>query len=174
MGTTEQSPLTSTCSRVKIFRCALILTADAGALCGTARALSPRGGRAHSSVIPLDGEQTNVMFDFVTVAAIGGTFLLAGGVKGVIGLGLPTVSLGLLTAALDLTTAMALLIVPSFVTNFWQAMAGGNRWGTSPANMAISLDGNGNRLAWRDRPDSFGFVRSSPHCSVGFWWPTQH
>ncbi len=66
------------------------------------------------------------MFDFVTVAAIAGTFLLAGGVKGVIGLGLPTVSLGLLTAGLDLTTAMALLIVPSFVTNFWQAMAGGN------------------------------------------------
>ena len=66
------------------------------------------------------------MFDFVTVAAIAGTFLLAGGVKGVIGLGLPTVSLGLLTAVLDLTTAMALLIVPSFVTNLWQAMAGGN------------------------------------------------
>ena len=66
------------------------------------------------------------MHDFVTIAAIAGTFLLAGGVKGVIGLGLPTLSLGLLTATLDLTTAMALLIVPSFVTNFWQAMAGGN------------------------------------------------
>ena len=66
------------------------------------------------------------MFDFITVTAIAGTFLLAGGVKGVIGLGLPTVSLGLLTATLDLTTAMALLIVPSFVTNFWQAMTGGN------------------------------------------------
>ena len=68
------------------------------------------------------------MFDFVTVAAIAGTFLLAGGVKGVIGLGLPTVSLGLLTAAFDLTTAMALLIVPSFVTNIWQAMSGGSGW----------------------------------------------
>jgi len=38
--------------------------------------------------------------------AIAATFLLAGGAKGVIGLGLPTVSLGLLAAALDLTTAM--------------------------------------------------------------------
>ena len=66
------------------------------------------------------------MYDFTTIAAIAGTFLLAGGVKGVIGLGLPTVSLGLLTAAFDLTTAMALLIVPSFVTNLWQALAGGN------------------------------------------------
>ncbi len=54
------------------------------------------------------------------------TFLLAGTVKGIIGLGLPTVSLGLLTAALDLPTAMALLLVPSFVTNLWQAMVGGN------------------------------------------------
>ena len=68
------------------------------------------------------------MFDFVTVAAIAGSFLLAGGVKGVIGLGLPTVSLGLLTAAFDLTTAMALMIVPSFVTNIWQAMSGGSGW----------------------------------------------
>ena len=56
------------------------------------------------------------MFDPVTIAAITATFLLAGAVKGVIGLGLPTVSLGLLTAALDLPTAMALLIVPSFAT----------------------------------------------------------
>lgn len=66
------------------------------------------------------------MWEPLTMTAIAGTFLLAGTVKGVIGLGLPTVSLGLLTAALDLTSAMALLIVPSFVTNVWQAMIGGN------------------------------------------------
>jgi uncharacterized membrane protein YfcA len=54
------------------------------------------------------------------------TFLLAGMVKGVIGLGLPTVVLGLLTAVLDLPTAMALLIVPSLVTNAYQASVGGN------------------------------------------------
>jgi uncharacterized protein len=54
------------------------------------------------------------------------TFLLAGMVKGVIGLGLPTVSLAILTIALDLPTAMALLLVPSFVTNLWQASVGGD------------------------------------------------
>jgi uncharacterized membrane protein YfcA len=54
------------------------------------------------------------------------TFLLAGTVKGVIGLGLPTVSLALLTVAIDLPTAMALLLVPSFVTNLWQACVGGH------------------------------------------------
>ena len=66
------------------------------------------------------------MFDLTAIVAIVGTFLLAGGVKGVVGLGLPTVSLGLLTVALDLTTAMALLLAPSFVTNVWQAISGGN------------------------------------------------
>lgn len=66
------------------------------------------------------------MFDVFTITAIAGAFFLAGTVKGVIGLGLPTVSLGLMTAALDLTTAMALLIVPSAITNFWQATSGGN------------------------------------------------
>lgn len=66
------------------------------------------------------------MFDPLILTVIAATFLLAGGVKGVIGLGLPTVSLGVLTAAIDLTTAMALLIVPSFVTNLVQAVTGGN------------------------------------------------
>jgi uncharacterized membrane protein YfcA len=57
---------------------------------------------------------------------IGLTFLLAGGVKGVIGLGLPSVSLAILTATLGLHPAMALLVVPSLVTNVWQAVVGGN------------------------------------------------
>jgi len=66
------------------------------------------------------------MLDPYTLAVIFGTFFLAGTVKGVIGLGLPTISLALLTVAFDLTTAMALLLVPSFATNLWQAMVGGN------------------------------------------------
>jgi uncharacterized membrane protein YfcA len=66
------------------------------------------------------------MLDPITLAVIFGTVLLAGTVKGIIGLGLPTISLALLTVAFDLTTAMALLLVPSFVTNLWQAAVGGN------------------------------------------------
>ncbi|MDJ0777914.1 MAG: sulfite exporter TauE/SafE family protein [Gammaproteobacteria bacterium] len=52
-------------------------------------------------------------------------FVLAGLVKGVVGLGLPTTSLALLAIAFDLPTAMALLLVPSLVTNCWQALNGG-------------------------------------------------
>jgi len=65
------------------------------------------------------------MLDVSTILAVAGTFLLAGTVKGVIGLGLPTVSLALLTLAIGLPQAMALLLVPSFVTNLWQAAVGG-------------------------------------------------
>ena len=52
-------------------------------------------------------------------------FLLAGMVKGLVGLGLPTVSLALLTATLGLKEAMALMLLPSLATNAWQALAGG-------------------------------------------------
>ena len=65
-------------------------------------------------------------FDAVTLATVAAIFVLAGGVKGVIGLGLPTVSLGLLTATQDLPTAMALMVAPSFVTNLWQGAVGGH------------------------------------------------
>ena len=66
------------------------------------------------------------LFEISMIAVIGGTFFLAGTVKGVIGLGLPTVSLALLTVALGLPEAMSLLLAPSFLTNFWQGTVGGN------------------------------------------------
>jgi uncharacterized membrane protein YfcA len=52
-------------------------------------------------------------------------YLLAGMVKGVVGLGLPTISLALIAAVFGLKEAMVLLLVPSFVTNFWQGVTGG-------------------------------------------------
>jgi uncharacterized protein len=58
----------------------------------------------------------------LVVAAL--TFLIAGFVKGVIGLGLPTVSMGLLSVVMAPAKAASLLIVPSFVTNVWQLAAG--------------------------------------------------
>lgn len=58
------------------------------------------------------------------VAVVALTFLLAGLVKGTIGLGLPTVAVGLLGLAMTPAQAAALLILPSFVTNIWQMMAG--------------------------------------------------
>ncbi|MEF9899104.1 MAG: sulfite exporter TauE/SafE family protein [Pseudomonas sp.] len=54
------------------------------------------------------------------------TFVLAGAVKGVIGLGLPTVAMGVLGVAMSPAQAAALLIVPSTLTNLWQLAAGGH------------------------------------------------
>ncbi|MBN8953144.1 MULTISPECIES: sulfite exporter TauE/SafE family protein [unclassified Rhizobium] len=58
------------------------------------------------------------------VAAISATFFVAGMVKGVTGMGLPTVAMGVLGALISPLTAASLLIVPSFVTNVWQLLAG--------------------------------------------------
>jgi uncharacterized protein len=55
---------------------------------------------------------------------IGATFLLAGIVKGVIGMGLPTVAMGLLAVVLPPAEAAALLVIPSLVTNVWQLLTG--------------------------------------------------
>ncbi|HLH91393.1 MAG TPA: sulfite exporter TauE/SafE family protein [Xanthobacteraceae bacterium] len=51
-------------------------------------------------------------------------FLLAGFVKGTIGMGLPTVAIGLLTLLMAPAEAASILILPSFVTNVWQLAAG--------------------------------------------------
>lgn len=57
------------------------------------------------------------------VLAITGTFVLAGMVKGIIGMGLPTVAMGLLSLLMPPVQAAALLVVPSLATNVWQWVA---------------------------------------------------
>lgn len=52
------------------------------------------------------------------------TFVAAGFVKGVTGMGLPTVAMGLLGSTMPPAAAAALLLIPSFVTNVWQLLAG--------------------------------------------------
>jgi uncharacterized membrane protein YfcA len=63
------------------------------------------------------------MFDSLLIL-IGAAFLLAGFVKGVIGLGLPTVSMGLLAVTMPPAHALAIVIVPAVVTNIWQTFVG--------------------------------------------------
>jgi len=63
------------------------------------------------------------MFDPILIF-VAAAFLLAGFVKGVIGLGLPTVSVGLLAIAMPPSRAIAILIVPAIVTNIWQTFVG--------------------------------------------------
>jgi uncharacterized protein len=62
--------------------------------------------------------------DTARIAAITLTFLLAGTVKGVTGMGLPTVAMGVLGTLMLPAEAASLLILPSLVTNVWQLLAG--------------------------------------------------
>src|ERR1700721_683500 len=57
----------------------------------------------------------------VFIAAV---FLLAGFVKGVIGLGLPPVSMALLVVVMPPAHTLAIVIVPGILTNIWQTFAG--------------------------------------------------
>lgn len=62
----------------------------------------------------------------LTVALVGAIFLLAGLVKGVTGMGLPTVAMGLLGSLFSPVTAAGLLLLPSFITNIFQLGSGKN------------------------------------------------
>jgi uncharacterized membrane protein YfcA len=62
------------------------------------------------------------------IFAIVATFVFAGLVKGLIGLGLPTLAMGLLGLVMPPAQAAALLIAPALVTNFWQLAAGRAFW----------------------------------------------
>src|SRR5437660_10543233 len=55
---------------------------------------------------------------------IAAAFLLAGFVKGTLGLGLPTVAMGLLAVTMPPAQALAIVIVPAVVTNIWQTFVG--------------------------------------------------
>lgn len=58
------------------------------------------------------------------LAALAGVFLLAGAVKGGIGLGLPTISVGLMGIWLPVEQAAAMIILPVILTNIWQSFFG--------------------------------------------------
>jgi len=64
------------------------------------------------------------MWDPLLVAMVLGTFLLAGFVKGVIGLGLPVVVLSLLGSTLGVREALTIMVIPAIATNTYQALAG--------------------------------------------------
>jgi uncharacterized protein len=55
---------------------------------------------------------------------IAAVLALAGFIKGVIGLGLPTVSVGLLAVSMPPAHALAIVIMPAIVTNIWQTFVG--------------------------------------------------
>lgn len=64
------------------------------------------------------------LFSDPLLIIIAAVFLLAGFVKGTIGMGLPTVAMGLLATRMTPAHALAIVIVPAIVTNIWQTFVG--------------------------------------------------
>lgn len=81
-------------------------------------AIASCSGRCHRSLV------RHMQDPSAVILIVAFTFLLAGMVKGVIGMGLPTVAMGLLGLVMRPVEAAALLVVPSLVTNVWQLVAG--------------------------------------------------
>src|SRR5689334_13704511 len=64
------------------------------------------------------------MSEFALAVFIASVFLFAGGIKGVLGLGLPTVGMGLLSIVMTPAQAAGILVIPALVTNIWQVALG--------------------------------------------------
>jgi uncharacterized membrane protein YfcA len=60
----------------------------------------------------------------IQLGIVAAAFVLAGLVKGVTGLALPTVGIGLLSLTMPPAQAAALIVVPAFITNVWQMVSG--------------------------------------------------
>jgi len=81
--------------------------------------------RARRIVAPSESQHDRMMdVSFFVAAMAVATFLLAGLVKGVIGLGLPSIAIGLLALVMTPAQAAAIMVVPTFVTNVWQMLVG--------------------------------------------------
>jgi uncharacterized membrane protein YfcA len=90
----------------------------------TAAFANPEGLVRNLQIVPITPiGQCSRMFDHLLLL-IAAAFLLAGFIKGVIGLGLPTVSMGLLAVSMPPAHALAIVIVPAIVTNIWQTFVG--------------------------------------------------
>ena len=60
--------------------------------------------------------------DILAIAAV--AFTLAGFVKGVVGFGFPVITLIILTLTIGLLDALAIIVIPTIVTNVWQGLSG--------------------------------------------------
>jgi uncharacterized protein len=82
----------------------------------------------HTPAIDIAARRTSCrrMWTPEALLAVALIFIFAGFVKGVAGLGLPTIAIALMAASIGLKEGIALIVVPTIATNLWQAVAGGH------------------------------------------------
>jgi uncharacterized membrane protein YfcA len=102
--------------------------------------------------------------DLVQMLVIAGAFIVAGIAKGAIGMGMPPIAIGLMSFALPLESAIAIMVMPTMVTNTWQAIYGGGRrplmrrFGTMATTAMIGILGVGLLFSNLGSPSTTGWV----------------
>ncbi|MGE5150999.1 MAG: sulfite exporter TauE/SafE family protein [Rhodospirillaceae bacterium] len=98
------------------------------------------------------------------IAVIAMAFVVAGVAKGAIGMGMPPIAIGLMSFAVPLDSAIAIMVVPTMVTNVWQAVYGGGfavlmrRFGIMAVAAMIGILGVGLFLSDLGSPRTTGWV----------------
>jgi len=102
--------------------------------------------------------------DVAQMLVIAGAFIVAGIAKGAIGMGMPPIAIGLMSFAVPLESAIAIMVVPTMVTNVWQAIYGGGlrplmrRFGSMAATAMIGILAVGYLLSDLGSPGTAGWV----------------
>lgn len=60
--------------------------------------------------------------EFSLILLVVFAFAVGGGIKGIVGLGLPTIAAAIMASVIDLRMAIAILIIPLLATNLWQVV----------------------------------------------------
>jgi uncharacterized membrane protein YfcA len=98
------------------------------------------------------------------IAVIAVAFVVAGVAKGAIGMGMPPIAIGLMSFAVPLESAIAIMVVPTMVTNIWQAVYGGGfrrlmrRFGTMAVTAMVGISIVGLLLSDLGSPSTAGWV----------------
>src|SRR5260370_25969166 len=102
--------------------------------------------------------------DLGQMVVIAGAFIVAGIAKGASGMGMPTIAIGLMSFALPLESAIAIMVLPTMVTNVWQAIYGGGfrplmrRFGLMAATTMVGVLGVGLLFSSLGSPSTTGWV----------------
>ena len=98
------------------------------------------------------------------IAVIAVAFVVAGIAKGAIGMGMPPIAIGLMSFAVPLESSIAIMVVPTMVTNIWQAIYGGGfkplmrRFGTMAVTAMAGILAVGLLLSDLGSPGTAGWV----------------
>jgi uncharacterized protein len=98
------------------------------------------------------------------ITVIAAAFVVAGVAKGAIGMGMPPIAIGLMSFALPLESAIAIMVLPTMVTNVWQAIYGGGfrplmrRFGTMATTAMVGILGVGLLFSNLGSPSTTGWV----------------